>query len=65
MFPETCNRGVISYLEGERVPKNCSVGTERIRKVFIYEIYGQKWGMKELEFGGASSCISGRGVGMN
>ena len=32
--------------------------TERIRKVFIYERYGQSGGMKELKFGGALPCIS-------
>ena len=25
----------------------------------------KSWGIKELEFGGASPCISGRGVGVN
>ena len=34
MFPERCDRGAISYLEGERVPKNWGVVTERIGKVF-------------------------------
>ena len=29
MFPERCYRGVISYLEGERVPKNRGIVTER------------------------------------
>ena len=32
VFPERCDRGAISYLEG--VPKNWGVVTERIRKVF-------------------------------
>ena len=35
VFPELCDRGAISYLEGERVPKNRGMVTERIRKVFI------------------------------
>ena len=34
MFPERCDRGAISYLEGEGIPKNWDVVTERIRKVF-------------------------------
>ena len=34
MFPEGCNRGAISYLEGEGVPKNWGVVIEGIRKVF-------------------------------
>ena len=34
MFLERCNRGNVSYLEGERVSKNWGVVTERIRKVF-------------------------------
>ena len=33
-FPERSDRGVISYLEGKRVPKTWGVVTERIRKVF-------------------------------
>ena len=36
VFPERCNRGAISYLEGERVPKNWGVVTER-EKCLIYE----------------------------
>ena len=31
----------------------------------IYEVYGQKWGMKKLKFGGPLPCISGRGAGVN
>ena len=34
VFPERCNRGAITYLEGQRVPKNWGIVTERIRKVF-------------------------------
>ena len=34
VFPEKCNRGAISYLEGEGVPKNREIVTEGIRKVF-------------------------------
>ena len=34
VFPERCNRGAISYLEGERVPKNRGIVTERIGKMF-------------------------------
>ena len=33
-FPERCDRGTISYLEGERVPKNRGIVTERIGKMF-------------------------------
>ena len=32
MFPERCNRGAISYSEGERVPKNQGIVTEIIGK---------------------------------
>ena len=40
MFPERCDRRTVSYLEGERVPKNWGVVTKRIRKVFNYfELY--------------------------
>ena len=34
VFHERCNRGAISYLERERVPKNWGVVTEKMRKVF-------------------------------
>ena len=34
MFPERCDRVAISYLEGEGVPENWGIVTERIRKVF-------------------------------
>ena len=43
VFPERYDREAISYLDGERVPKNSGAVTERIRKV-IYELYGRKWG---------------------
>ena len=33
VFPERYDRGAISYLEGEGVPKNWGVVTEGIRKV--------------------------------
>ena len=35
VFPEGCDRGAISYLEDEGVPKNRGNVTERIRKVYI------------------------------
>ena len=34
VFPEGCDRGAISYLEGEIVPKSRGIVTEKIRKVF-------------------------------
>ena len=34
VFPEGYDRGTISYLEGERVPKSRGIVTEGIRKVF-------------------------------
>ena len=33
VFPDRCDRGAISYLEGESVLKNSGVVTKRIRKV--------------------------------
>ena len=30
VFPERCDRGTVSYLEGERVPKNWGIVTKRI-----------------------------------
>ena len=34
MFPERCDRGAISYLEGEGVPKNRGIVTETIGEKF-------------------------------
>ena len=34
VFPKRCDRGSISYSEGEKSSKNWGVVTERIRKVF-------------------------------
>ena len=34
VFPERCDRGAISYLEGERVRKNRGIVTVRIGKMF-------------------------------
>ena len=69
VFPERCNRRTISYLEGERVPKNWGIVTERIRKEFdrIMNSMVKSGGMKELEFRDTTyiPCISGRSVGVN
>ena len=35
MFPEGCDRGTVSYLERERVPKNWGIVTGKIQKVFV------------------------------
>ena len=34
VLPKTCNRGTISYMKGERVPKDRGIVTGGIRKVF-------------------------------
>ena len=34
VFPERCNRGSVSYLKGEGVPRNWGIVSERIKKVF-------------------------------
>ena len=34
VFPERCDRGAISYLEGEGVPENWGIVTERIGEMF-------------------------------
>ena len=56
VFPKRCNRGTISYIERERVPKGRGIVTEGVGKVFHRfvnsAIYGG--GLKELEFGGTS-----------
>ena len=58
MLPKRHNRGTVSYRKGERVPKDWGIVTEGIRKV-------KSGGLKELEFGGTTPCISGRGVGVD
>ena len=35
MLPKRCNRGTISYMERERVPKDRGIVTEGIRKCLI------------------------------
>ena len=35
VFPEGCDRQAISYLEGERNPKNRGIMTERAFKMFV------------------------------
>ena len=34
VFPKRRDTGTVSYMEGERVPKNWGIVTERIREVF-------------------------------
>ena len=67
VLPKRCNRGSISYMKGERVPKDRVIVTEGIRKVFNCFVNSaiESGGLKELEFGGISPCISGRGVGVD
>ena len=45
VFSEGCDSGIISYLEGEGVPKNRGIVTERILKsvCLICELYSQRW----------------------
>ena len=54
MFPKRCDRGTVSYLEGERVPKNWGIVTEGIREVFDGFVNStiESGGMKVLKFGG-------------
>ena len=35
VLPKRCNRGSVSYMKGEIVPKDRGIVTEGIRKVFI------------------------------
>ena len=67
MFLERCDRGAISYLEGEGVPENRGIETERIKEKFDWfmNLTVESGGVKELEFRGTLPCIPGRGVGMN
>ena len=47
--------------------KDRGIVTEGIRKVFNSFVNSaiESGGLKELEFGGVSPCISGRGVGLD
>ena len=42
VFPEGCDRGTVSYLERERVPRNWGIVTERI--CLICGLCDQRWG---------------------
>ena len=61
-FLKDVAEGLFLIWRGEGVPKNWSIVTERIRKVLdlFINFKVQSGGMKELETGGASPCISGR-----
>ena len=65
--PKRCNRGTISYMERERVPKGRGIVTEGVRKVFHRFVNSaiEGGGLKECEFGGTSPCVSGGGVGVD
>ena len=67
VFPERCDRGAISYLEWERVPKIQGIVTERIGEKFdcFIKLTVESEGVKELEFRGTLPCIPGKGVGIN
>ena len=67
MLPKRCNRGTVSYMKGERVPKDRRIVTEGIRKVFDGFVNStiESGGLKELEFGGTSPCISRSGFGVD
>ena len=53
VYPKGCNRGTISYMERERVPKGRGIVTEGVRKVFHRFVNSaiKSGGLKELEFG--------------
>ena len=38
VLPKRCNRGAVSNMKGERVPKDRGIVTERIREVFDCKI---------------------------
>ena len=59
VFPERCDRGTVSYLEGERVLKNWGIVTKRIREMFnrFMNSTAKSGGMKELEFRGTTPMI--------
>ena len=67
VLPKRCNRGTISYMERERVPKDRGIVTDGIRKVFNGFVNSmiRSGRLKELEFGGTSPCVSRRGVGVD
>ena len=44
MFPEGWDRGAISYMEGERVPKSWCIKTKNLKNIcVICEVYSQRW----------------------
>ena len=45
VFPEGCDRGIVSDLEGERVQKNWGIVTERTGEVFDLWTVQSKVGM--------------------
>ena len=64
VLPERCNRGTVSYMKKEKVPKNWGIVTEGIRKVFDSFVNPtiKSGGLNGLEFMGTSLCIFERGV---
>ena len=67
VFPERCDRGAISFFEGEGVPENWRIVTERIGEMFycFMNLTVESGSVKEFEFGDTSPCVPGRSVGMN
>ena len=50
VFPKRCNRGTISYMEREGVPKGRGIVTEGVRKVFhrFFNSAIEGGGLKEI-----------------
>ena len=67
VLPKRCNRGTISYMERERVPKGKAIVTEGVRKVSYCLVNSviKGGGLKELQFGCTSPCVSETGVGVD
>ena len=65
VFPKRCRD---YFLHGEkRVPKGGGIVTEGVKKVFYRFVNSaiEGGGLKELEFRGASPCVSGGRVGVD
>ena len=66
VFPKRCNRGTISYMEREGVPKGRGIVTEGVRKEFHRFVNSviEGGGLKKLEFRGTLNSVSGGRIGV-
>ena len=46
VLPKRCNRGTISYMERERVPKGRGIVTKGVNVLLTCELCDQRWGFE-------------------